>query len=405
LGRKDRLGDAESRWTEDLVTRTLRVGVIGCGNVTTQFHLPAYRSAGDLVEVAGLADVEPARIAEAQAVCPVADEDTTLDFRQLLARPDIDVVDIATPPALHADIARAAAAAGKHVLCEKPITTVPRDAAAMLTACRAQGVTVGVMHNWAFYPEVLAARAIVDAGEIGEVRLAIVNYLGIPDIKGAGETVKTWRHDPASAGGGVLIDMLHCLYITELMMGRTARRVSGWVSGNPDHPAVEATALCRLETDGPVALVNVGWGIGPGGIFIEGTRGSIEMRWADGGTGPFVALDSMEVRGVDGGRRQVDVPKLALPEIHVRGMAGVIRDFAEAIAQGRQPAISGEDGLHALEVTLAVYASAAQARTVEVPLGAGDPVYERGVAAIPDLAGPAWTNVSTQRLYRSPTGA
>jgi predicted dehydrogenase len=390
---------------EEPVTNPLGVGIIGCGNVTTQFHLPAYHRLSDRVRVVGLADIEPARIAEAQAVYPVPDEHTTGDYRNLLARPDIDFVDIATPQRFHAEIARAAAAAGKHILCEKPITTVPQDAAEMLAYCRERGATVGVMHNWAFYPEVRAARSIVESGEIGEVRLAIVNYLGIPDIKGAGETVRTWRHDPVSAGGGVLIDMLHCLYITELIMGSVTRRVSAWVSGNPDHPAVEATALCRLETDGPVALVNVGWGNGPGGIFVEGTRGSIEMRWVDGGTGPYVALDTMEVRTVDGGRRAVEVERLALPGIHVLGMAGVIGDFADAIIEGRPPAISGEDGLHALEVTLGAYASAALARTVEVPLDRSDPVYRRGVAAIADLAGPAWTAVSTQRLYGPPASS
>jgi len=387
------------------VTNALGVGIIGCGNVTTQFHLPAYHLLSDRVRVVGLSDVEPARIAEAQAVYPVGDEYTTGDYRELLARPDIDFVDIATPQRFHADIARAAAAAGKHVLCEKPITTVPQDAAEMLAYCHERGATVGVMHNWAFYPEVRAARSIVASGEIGEVKLAIVNYLGIPDIMGAGESVKTWRHDPVSAGGGVLIDMLHCLYITELMMGSVARRVSAWISGNPDHPAVEATALCRLETDGPVALVNVGWGNGPGGIFLEGTKGSIEMRWVDGGTGPFVALEAMQVRTVDGGRRDVDVDKLVLPGIHILAMAGVIGDFADAITKGRPPAISGEDGLHALEVTLAAYASAALARTVEVPFDRNDPVYQRGVAAIPDLMGPAWTPVATQRLFSQPSSS
>jgi len=86
-------------------------------------------------------------------------------------------------------------------------------------------------------------------------------------------------------------------------------------------------------------------------------------------------------------------------------MAGVIGDFADAITKGRPPAISGEDGLHALEVTLAAYASAALARTVEVPFDRNDPVYQRGVAAIPDLMGPAWTPVATQRLFSQPSSS
>jgi predicted dehydrogenase len=311
----------------------------------------------------------------------------------------VDIVDVATPPRLHAEIAEAAAAAGKHVLCEKPITTVPTEAVRMIDRCRAAGVVLGVWHNWAFYPEVLAAEAIVASGEIGTPRLALVDYLGVPDIKGAGETTRAWRHDPVAAGGGVLIDMLHCLYITERMIGHDARRVSAWVSGNPDHPRVEATALCRLETDGPVALVNVGWGHGPGGVFIEGADGTIEMRWQDGGTGPFVPLSTMEVRTAAGELREVEVEKNALPEIHVDAMRRLVEDFVEAVQAGREPRMTGDDGLHALEIALAAYASAALARTVEVPLDRDDPVFLRGVAAIPGLEGPAWSTVRRQRLY------
>lgn len=386
------------------MSRPLGVGVIGCGNVTTGYHLPAYLGLADRVRVVALSDVEPIRIAEAQAVCGVPDADTYADFRELIARSDVDMVDIATPPRFHAPIAEAAAAAGKHVLCEKPITTIPAEAAGMLVRCREAGVTLGVMHNWAFYPEIEAAAAIVGSGEIGDVRLAIVNYLGVPDLKGAGESTKAWRHDPVAAGGGVLIDMLHVLYLAERVIGRQAQRVSAWVSGNEDHPHVEATAMCRLETDGPVALVNVGWGMGPGGMFIEGTGGSLELRWRDGLTAPWVPLELMEVRTPDGGRRQVDVERLALPEIHVLGMRGVIADFVDAVTSRREPRLSGADGLHALEVVLAAYESAALARTIEVPLDPGGPVYRHGIAAVPDLGGPPWSPVVRQSLFVAPPG-
>jgi predicted dehydrogenase len=381
------------------VNEILRVGIVGCGNVTTRFHLPAYTELPDRVRVVALADVEPDRVAEAQAVSGVADADTHADWHALVARPDVDIVDVAAPPRLHAEVAEAAAAAGKHVLCEKPITTIPAEAERMIARCRDAGVALGVWHNWAFYPEILAAEAVVASGEIGAVRLAIVDYLGIPDIKGAGETTHAWRHDPVAAGGGVLMDMLHCLYVPERMIGHDAQRVSAWVSGNADHPQVEATALCRLETDGPVALVNVGWGLGPGGIFVEGTDGTIELRWQDGGTGPFVPLATMEVRTAAGGRREVEVDKLALPEIHVLAMRRLVEDFVEAVRAGREPRMTGADGLHALEVALAAYASAALGRTIEIPLDRADPVYLHGVAAIPGLQGPGSSTVRRQHLY------
>ncbi len=381
------------------MSRPQGIAVVGCGNVSVRYHLPAYARIPDRVRVVALADVSAERLAEAVAAYGGSDIVTASDWRDVVTRPDVDIVDIATPPRLHAEIAAAAAAAGKHVLCEKPITTIPAEAARMIDGCRAAGVTLGVWHNWAFYPEVRAAESIVASGEVGAVRLAIADYLGVPDIPGAGETGRTWRHDPATAGGGVLMDMLHCLYITERMMGRDAQRVSAWISGNAGHPHVEATALCRLETDGPVALVNVGWGRGPGGVFIEGTDGTVEMRWEDGGTGPFVPLARMEVRAADGTRRQVDVEKETLPEIHVRAMRDLVIDFVDAIEAGREPRMSGADGLHALEVTLAAYASATLGRTIEVPLSPDDPLFREGVAAIPRLDGPTWSPVRRQGLF------
>ena len=377
----------------------LGVGVIGCGNVATRFHLPAYLARPDRARVVALADPSVERLGEATAIAGVSPHRAFTEYADLLACPDVQMVDICAPQQFHAQIARAAAAAGKQILCEKPITTVPADAQAILDSARAAGVTVGVMHNYLYYPEFVAARRVIDSGEIGTVRLAIVNYLGVPDLPGAGEAAKSWRHDPIAAGGGVLIDMVHALYVAEHLIGRPAQRVSAYVTGNEAHPRVEATALCRLETDGPAALVNVGWGIGPGGVFVEGDCGSLEIRWRDGGTNPFSPLEWIEVRTSEGTRR-LDLPAgLDLVPLVIEGIGGVIDDFLHAVATGRAPAASGADGMHALELTLGAYMSAAIGRTVSLPLETTDPVYLRGVAAIPELGGPSWSPVLRQRLY------
>jgi predicted dehydrogenase len=381
------------------VTEALGIGLIGCGNVATQFHLPAYLGRPGRARVVALADLSTERLAEAAAIAGVRPNRSFTDYADLLACPDVEVVDICAPQQFHAQIARAAAAAGKHILCEKPIATVPADAQAMLDAAHAARVTVGVMHNYLFYPEYVAARQVLDSGEIGAVHLAIVNYLGVPDLPGAGEAAASWRHDPIAAGGGVLIDMVHALYVAEHLLGRRAERVSAYVAGNGAHPRVEATALCRIETDGPPALVNVGWGIGPGGVFVEGDRGSLEIRWRNGGTNPFEPLEWIEVRTSEGTRR-LDLPAgLELYPLVIEGIGGVIDDFVDAVATGRAPAASGADGLHALELTLGAYKSAVIGRTVSLPLETADPVYSRGVAAIPELGGPSWSPVLRQRLY------
>jgi len=142
----------------------------------------------------------------------------------------------------------------------------------------------------------------------------------------------------------------------------------------------------------------VGWGAGPGGVFVEGTRGSIEIRWRGGGTNPFQPLEWLEVRTASGSRR-ADVASLELLPQVIHGVGGILDDFSEAIRRDRAPAATGDDGLHTLELTLAAYQSAAQGRTIEVPLDRGGALFRQGAAAIPQLPGPAWASPLQQALY------
>jgi len=116
------------------VATHLRVGVVGCGNVALSFHVPAYQALPDRYTLAGLADPAPARLKEGLEKAGLTPGQVHTDAAELLARDDIDVVDVCTPQHLHRDMVIAPAAAGKHVLCEKPIAAIPADAAAMVAA-------------------------------------------------------------------------------------------------------------------------------------------------------------------------------------------------------------------------------------------------------------------------------
>jgi len=381
------------------MTRTKGVGVIGCGNVSTRYHLPAYLERSDRVRVVAIADPSPDRLSEACALTGLPAERAFADHADLLALPDVDFVDICAPQRYHASIAAAAAATGKHILCEKPVTTVPEEAAGMVRAAAEADLRLGIMHNYLCYPEIMAARRIIASGEIGDVRMATVNYLGVPDMPGADGPAMSWRHDPAASGGGVLMDMLHPLYVAEHLIGRRAQRVSAYVSGNANHPRVEALALCRLETDGPTALVNVGWGVGPGGFVVEGELGALEVTYRDGGTNPFVPFASMTVTTAAGTRAEPGLPNLELGPLVIEGIGGIVDDFMDAIEGRRSPMASGDDGLHVLELVLAAYESAAIGRTIALPLDVDDPLYRRGALGVVDLDMPEWSPVRRQGLY------
>lgn len=371
----------------------LRVGVVGCGTVALNDHLPGYLALPDLFRVVTVADPTPERRALGRELAGLAEADACVSIDQLLARADVEVVDVCTPQHLRRDIVPAAIASGRHVLSEKPLATVPLDAAAMVRAARERGVALGVVHNYLFFQEVAAALRIIDTGELGPVEVAILNYLGVLDKPGTAAYRPTWRHDAAQAGGGVLTDMLHVVYLAEAFLGRPIERVSAWVDARQEGSSVEDLATVRFETDRAVGLVNIGWGVGPGGIEVSGPRGRLAIRYRDGATGPFVPFESLVVHGPDA-RREV-----AVTTDWDAAFVALLADFGRAVLNGRDPIAPGEQGLHILEATLAAYASAALGRTVPLPLSPDDPLYRRGVTGLGELELPAWSPVRRRRLF------
>jgi predicted dehydrogenase len=192
----------------------LRVGVVGYG-VMGKAHCYGYRVAPMLrpLPVTPVVTVMSGRSGPAVAAAAAAygvPEHTT-DWRALVARDDLDVVDICTPPGTHAEIAQAAAAAGKAVLCEKPLAVSYPQAAAALAAAETAGVHHAVGFNYRRLPAVALMRRMVASGAVGEVRLWRATWLS--DEFTDPRTPYDWRFDRAMGGttiadlGSHLIDM------------------------------------------------------------------------------------------------------------------------------------------------------------------------------------------------------
>ncbi|MFL5680014.1 MAG: Gfo/Idh/MocA family protein [Chloroflexota bacterium] len=378
--------------------RPLRVGIVGLGNVGLGFHIPALLAMPDLVTVVAVSDPSAERRSEAATRLGLAAESTHASADDLLARDDIDVVDLATPPHVRTPLALRAVEAGLAVLCEKPLSTVPAEAAAIVAAGEAAGVPVGVIHNYLAFPEIRVALDAIREGAIGRVEVAILNYLGVEDRPGNAAWRPNWRHDPGLAGGGVLMDMLHVVYVAEALLGQPIRRVSAQVIARRDDAAVEDIALCRFDADRAVALVNVGWGVGPGGIAVSGRDGRIEIGYAGGGTSPFAPLSSVRIVRADGTVQDRTSARNATPGIDVH-LVETFRTFFEAVADGRQLAVGAADGLRTLETTLAAYQSAATGRSVALPLDRDGPVFRRGIAGLAELPLDADGPVARQHVF------
>ncbi|WP_394162215.1 Gfo/Idh/MocA family protein [Galactobacter valiniphilus] len=156
-------------------------------------------------------------------------EETSTDWRATIAREDIDIVDIVTPGDSHAEIAIAALAAGKHVLCEKPLANTVEEAAAMASAADAaqtRGASSMVGFTYRRVPAATLARELVLAGRIGEIRQVRAAYR--QDWLSDPEGPMTWRLDKARAGSGALGDIgAHAIDLAEFITGLRIGAVSG----------------------------------------------------------------------------------------------------------------------------------------------------------------------------------
>jgi predicted dehydrogenase len=355
----------------------LRIGLIGCGNVTVNGHLPAIRDTPDLAVVA-VADPTPERLKAARSVAALGTDRAFADWRDLVALPEVDAVLVATPQRLRSEIAVTAALAGKHLICEKPLALAPSAAQRVVRAAEEGRVRLATVHNYAFMPVYRQLREIATDGRIGTLEVATLNFLGVEDRPGAAAFSPRWRHFTAEAGGGVLMDMLHAVYLAGWLFDQAPVAVSATVDKRfADDGDVEDFALVRYRYPaGGHALVNMSWGVGPGGLELSGSAGRAIMTTRDHATHPFVPAEQILVFGKDG-------VEALRPDDAVRyGLAGVWADFRDAVRDARPPSATGEAAVAVLGAVVGAYASAAQEREVPLPLQPGDPFFEEGAAAV-----------------------
>jgi predicted dehydrogenase len=206
----------------------MRIGLIGCGNVGVNAHIPAVQ-ANEGMTIVAAADPTPERLQAAAVAADLEPGDLHADWQDLLARDDVDAVIVATPQRFRPEIVIAAATAGKHVLAEKPLALTPAEAQAMVDAARANGVKLATVHNYHFMPVYRDIKEVLASGEIGQPEIAVLNYLGVEDRPGAAAFSPRWRHRAVDSGGGVRMDMLHVVYLTNWFMGGPPLAVSAWV--------------------------------------------------------------------------------------------------------------------------------------------------------------------------------
>ncbi|NUQ05353.1 MAG: Gfo/Idh/MocA family oxidoreductase [Anaerolineae bacterium] len=375
--------------------KPMKIGMVGYGGIG-RVHAMAYRSLlfhyglpADAVQIVGVATTrrESAQKAAAEIGCGFY----TDDFHELLAHPEVAIIDCCTPNAAHEAILVAAAEAGKHLYCEKPLAMGMADGRSIVAAAERAGVQTQLTFNFRFFPAVQRARQLMQDGFLGRIFSFRGRYYRSSYIDPAKPL--SWRLRKAEAGGGALADLgSHVLDLLYFLLGEfgsvqatldTLIRQRPVAQGSSEMGAVDVDdiALLHLRTaDNTLGLVEISR-MGTGAtndlvIEIYGERGALRFSAADPGwlevydvSDPASPLGGMRgfrrvetVQRYDGAK----VPDWTMSPDFVRTHAECQYQFLKALNDGRTPTPTFRDGLHIQAVIDAAVRSSEAGRWVRL---------------------------------------
>ena len=352
------------------VEEKLRVGFIGAGAITDLHHL-GYQDYPK-AELHAICDVDEALLQRRASEWQIGKSYT--DYRQLLADPEVDAVEVITPHHLHAEMGVAALEAGKHVSIQKPMAITVAECDALIESAGRAGKLMRVFENFRFYPPLVKAKQLLDDGEIGEplsIRIKCVQGVSGEDWE-IPYRRWVWRFDPAQSGGGrVILDYgYHLFSIAQWFMG-APEKVFAWITHRPiqhgwmlDSPAIVIWKYKDAEKYGSYEAVS------SDDILVPTKYGRPEDEWVElTGSRGFIWVNRCTSMLLDRPAVEMyrDGETTAFPDVDsdwgASFVAGV-HDFVDAVAEGRQSELSGEEGRAVLQFCRAAQLSAKEGREV-----------------------------------------
>ncbi len=343
--------------------KTVRVGIVGAGFVA-ELHAESFARIpnAEVTAVASRTEERARAFAERFHIPRVFPS-----YEELVRSPDVDMITVACPNDLHAPVTIAAARAGKHVVCEKPLCMNLDEADQMIEACRAAGVKLMYAEELCFAPKYVRAKTLVQEGALGDVymvRQGECHYGPHSD----------WFWDVDRSGGGVLMDMgCHSIEFARWIydyrpvetvyasLGRYVHR---------ERTRGEDNSICILRFEGgPIAIAENSWartgGIddfaelyGSKGLTIANLiRGNALLTYSDVGYG-YAVEKAPQTKGWT---------FTSFEEMWNYGFPQEMQHFVDCVAEDKQPRITGENGRAVLEIICAAYESARTGREVRLP--------------------------------------
>ena len=362
-----------------MATEKIGWGIIGCG-IIGPFHADAVQAneQAELVEVCDIVEEKAKKMAEDYNCSYVT------SIEELLANDDIQAVSICTPSGMHSEHAIAAAQAGKHILCEKPLDITLEKIDAMIEAAEVNDVKLAGVFQSRTYPALKKVRQAVRDGKIGKLVLGECHqkWFRAHEYYASGDWRATWELD----GGGALMNQcIHSIDLLTWIMGDVAR-LSAYCRRLVRNIEVEDTSVANLEfTNGALGSFVGTTSVTPAEnrlLEIHGDTGTIKVeseritKWAV--PGEEEAIEDEEVQ--EGTATDPAAVAAAGHIVHVQ-------DLCEAIINDREPAVPGREARKAVEIIKAIYLSSRLGgSTVELPLSYEDD----GPGIYPPQTWPEW---------------
>ena len=330
-------------------SQTLGWGIVGLGRIAGTEIAPAITASAS----GTLASVVSRDQGRAEAFAREHGAATALDdYAKMLTDPAVQAVYIATPNVQHAEQVIAAAQAGKHVLCDKPLAVTVADARRCVEECALAGVGLGMTFQTRFYDGMAEAAVLVRDGGIGRVVTAEAQ------IGTRGNLPRGWRTDPVLAGMGTLNNIgVHALDILRYLIGSEVADVAAIASSEPGFE-VDTTDLVLLRfRNGTLAQMSASQAVPypRDDIALYGTEGRVlapNLSRPDRDSAiSFITRDGEQ----------------AFPASSRDSYLRLIEAFTDAVTSGRDPSPSGEDGLRSVELTAAIGDSIRERRVVSLP--------------------------------------
>ncbi|MBB3910964.1 Gfo/Idh/MocA family protein [Sphingomonas desiccabilis] len=340
----------------DRPNRPLGYAIVGLGYYGQQIIIPQFANCQHS-RLAAVVSGDPAKAKRVAAEhgLPARSIYSYANFDTIRDNPDVDIVYVCLPNSLHAEYTIRAAKAGKHVMCEKPMATSVAECEAMIAACKAADRKLMIGYRSHFEPFNLEAMRLARAGEAGKIRYVRSEHGFVQGDPSA------WRLKKSLSGGGSLMDMgVYSLQAARYMTGEEPVAVTAREStdrSDPRFTEVEDIIDWTLEfPSGAIASCQSMYSANQNHILLMGDKGRIELEPATRYEGNRMWL------GRDGREREVTAP----PGPGKTQFAGQLDHLVQCVRTGREPIVSGEEGLRDMRIVEAIYRSAREGRTIRL---------------------------------------